>query len=274
MSAGLDATYLSHWDLADCPFSTGFEPKGFYPSPVHEEALARLHFLVDHRDRLGLLLGESGTGKSLLLRVFADRLRRAGLPVAAVGLWGVERDELMWLVAARLGLNPERGLGAAALWQLVADRLAEYRYQQLQTVILLDDADRAVGEVLSSVMRLVKCDWSAESRLTVVLACQEGRIDRLGGDLLDLAELRIDLRCWDQGDTEKYIEVSLAQAGRTAAAFDPSALVRLHELGGGLPRRVAHLADLALVAGAGQNLNRIDADTIESVSQELGVNNE
>jgi general secretion pathway protein A len=260
--------------LAFSPFSGRCEPKCFYASPVHEEALARIDFLVEHRHRLGLLLGESGTGKSFVLRMLVERLRRAGHPVAAIGLVGVEPDELVWLVAVRLGLNPPRGLTAPALWPAVMDRLAEYRYQDLQTVLLLDDADHAAGEVLTLVVRLVKSDPSAQSRLTVVLTGQEQRIGRLGRDLLELAELRIDLARWEPGDTEKYVQAALAQAGRTAAAFDASGLARLHELGRGIPRRVAQLAELAMVAGAGQNVRQIDADTVESVSQELGVTRE
>jgi hypothetical protein len=45
----------------------------------------------------------------------------------------------------------------------------------------------------------------------------------------------------------------------------------LHELGGGIPRRVKQLADLALLAGAGQNLVQIEAETIEASFRELGV---
>ena len=261
--------YLSHWNLDVCPFPRRLEPKSFYPSPAHEEALARLHFLVDEQHRLGLLLGGGGTGKSFLLRVFADRLRRGGRPVAAVGLVGIEPSELLWLLVGGLGLNPEPGLPLSALWRLLTDRLAEYRYQHLQAVFLLDDADHATAEVLTQVMRLVKCDPCAASGLTVVLAGQDQRIGRLGTDLLELAELRIDLGRWEQCETEKYVEASLAQAGRTAAAFDSAALARLHELSAGVPRRVAQLADLALVAGASQNLEQIDAETVECVSQEL-----
>ncbi len=274
MSTGSDAGYLSHWNLAHCPFSGQLDPKCFYESPGHQEALARLHFLVEQRHRLGLLLGESGTGKSFLLRVFAERLRRAGHPVAAMGLLGVGPDEFVWLVAARLGLNPRRGLTASGLWPAVMDRLAEYRYQELQTVLLMDDADRASGDALTLVARLVKSDPSAPSRLTVVLAGQEQRVRRLDRDLLEMTELRIDLGRWERGDTEDYVQTALAQAGRAAAAFDPPALARLHELSRGIPRRAAQLADLSLVAGAGQDLGQIDAGTVESVSQELGVNEE
>jgi type II secretory pathway predicted ATPase ExeA len=262
-------TYLSHCDLDDCPFPRRLEPKSFYPSPVHEEALARLHFLVEQQHRLGLLLGGSGTGKSFLFQVFADRLRRAGQPVAVVGLVGIEPSELLWLLASGLGLNPRRALSLSALWRLLTDRLAEYRYQDLQAVLLLDDADHAAAEVLTQVMRLVKCGPGTASGLTVVLAGQEQRIGRLGTDLLELAELRIDLGRWEQCDMEKYVEASLAHAGRTATAFDPGALTRLHELSAGVPRRVAQLADLALVAGASQNLEQIDAETLDAVSEEL-----
>ena len=180
--------YLSHWDLVDCPFPRRLEPKSFYPSPAHEEALSRLHFLVDERHRLGLLLGGGGTGKSFLLQVFADRLRRSGRPVAAVGMLGIEPSELLWLLANDLGIHPEPSLPSSVLWRLLANRLAEYRYQNLQAVFLLDDADHATAEVLIQVMRLVKCDTATECGLTVVLAGQEPRIGRLGADLLELAE--------------------------------------------------------------------------------------
>ena len=263
--------YLSHWGLAESPFPGRFETKCFYRSPVHEEALARLHFLVDEGRRLGLVIGGRGTGKSFLLEVFGNRLRRSGVPVAKVELLGVEPGEFLWLLAGRLGLNPEAGLPVAALWRIVTDRLAEYRYQQLQAVLLVDDADQAAPQVLTQVLRLVKHDLSAESRLTVVLAGEGNRMSRLGRDLLELAELRIDLGGWEQADTEHYVQASLAQAGGTAAAFDPSALARLHELSSGVPRRVAQLADLSLVAGAGRNLEQIDVETVESVCQELGV---
>ena len=50
-----------------------------------------------------------------------------------------------------------------------------------------------------------------------------------------------------------------------------SATTRLYELSCGVPRRVAQLADLALLAGAGLELEQVDAATVESAYQELGV---
>jgi len=86
--------YNSHWHLRDAPFRDCHDPRMFFQSPTHDEALARLHFLVEERRRLGLLLGPPGTGKTLLFEVFAGELRKKGLAVACVSLVGIESPGL------------------------------------------------------------------------------------------------------------------------------------------------------------------------------------
>ena len=78
--------YPTRWGLSETPFATRLDPRFFHPSPTHEEALARLHFLVDDGRRLGLLSGSRGSGKSLLLQVFARQIRRVGLPLARLNM--------------------------------------------------------------------------------------------------------------------------------------------------------------------------------------------
>ncbi len=263
--------YQAHWGLTKSPFRDCLDPQFFYQSPTHEEALARLHFLVEQRRRLGVLMGPSGSGKSLLLEVFAGQLRRSGRPVARVNLLGVEPNEMLSLLAAGFQRNTAPSDSPANLWRAVTDRIAEYRYQRLEAIILLDDADRAGKEVLAQVTRLALHDPTPESRLTIVLAGHRERMGHLGERLLELAELRIDVEPWEQSDTADFLSASLAQAGRRSPLFDDPAIARLHELSHGIPRRVTQLADLSLLAGAGKELEQIDAEVVESVYHELGV---
>jgi type II secretory pathway predicted ATPase ExeA len=263
--------YPSHWGLRESPFRGCLDPRSFYQSPTHDEALARLFFLVEQRRRLGLLMGPAGSGKSLLLEVFAQQLRRAGHAVARVNLLGVPPTEMLCLLAAQLGLNPDPTALLSSLWRTVSDRLAECRYQQVQAVLLFDNADQAGRRVLGQLARLTQHDPSPEARLTLVLAGRYDRMGRLGDRLLDLAELRIDVAAWQENETADYLRRSLAEAGRESPVFDDPAVAKLHELSHGIPRRVSQLADLALVAGAGRQLQRIDAQMVESVYQELGV---
>ncbi len=263
--------YHAHWGLEESPFGSRLDPRFFHESPTHEEALARLHFLVDQGRRLGLLTGLPGSGKSMLLEVFAGEVRREGRPVAKVNLLGIETEELLAEVAARLGVYPGPARDRLPLWRTVVDRLAELRYQQTDAVILFDSTDQAPPDVLTAVARLAQADLSPSSRLTLVLACRPDRVERLGQTLLEMAALRIDLQPWEQADTHAYLNHSLDKAGCRTSVFEEEAVGRIHELARGVPRRVSQLADLALAAGAGGRLESIDAGTVDSVYRELGV---
>lgn len=263
------STYRAHWGLRESPFPSGLAPRHFYQSPSHEEALARLEFLVEQRQRLGLLLGQSGTGKSLILDRLATNLRHRGAQVANLSLLGVDLHEFLWLLAADLGLNPDRKATPFELWRNLIDRIAENRYQQLDTVVLLDDADHARPEVLDHLVRLIQSDRGMPMALVLVLAAPANKISHIGPRLLELAELRIDLEPWEEPDTGGYLMSALAQSGRKSPLFTDSAVLRLHALTGGIPRRVNQLAALALVAGAALQLSKIDADTIDAVYHEL-----
>jgi type II secretory pathway predicted ATPase ExeA len=212
-----------------------------------------------------------GSGKSTVLEKFAEEMRRRGSPVATLNLNGLEPYELLWMLATGFEMNPDPSLPLHSLWQLVTDRLTEYRYQELDTVVLLDDADQGSEVLLAQIVRLVQLECRPESRLAVVLAARPERVGRLDSTLLDLTDLRIDLDPWDEAETVRFLNTTLAEAGRQQPVFDEPAITRLHELGEGVPRRISQLADLALLAGAGQSLDRIDVATVEGVYYELGV---
>jgi type II secretory pathway predicted ATPase ExeA len=261
--------HVSYWGLRESPFRHGLATRCFFTSPTHDEALARLQFLAEQHAALGILTGDAGSGKSFVLEVVARQLRRRGQVASLIHLVGLEPRGFLWLVAAGAQANPDPDDDSVALWRRVSDRLQENRYQERGLVLLLDDADRAPPDVRLQVLRLLKTH--PNHRLTVILAAEAARLHHLGTDLLQLSELRVHLEPWQPEDVREYLQAALRRAGRPEEAdvFHESAVVRLWELAEGNPRRVSQLAELALIVGAGQGLAQIDAETIESVSQEL-----
>jgi general secretion pathway protein A len=162
-------------------------------------------------------------------------------------------------------------VSAYRLWRALADRLAENRYQQIPTIVLLDDADAASPDVLDQAVRWTQLDASPGPGVTLIAAADPRRVGRLGSRLLELAELRVDLDPWEPQETSAYVRGALAAAGGSGDEFQEEALARLHELTGGVPRQVQQLGDLALVAGAGRRLRQIDAETVSTACYELGL---
>jgi type II secretory pathway predicted ATPase ExeA len=263
--------YQAYWGLSKSPFRGHLDPRAFHRGAAQDEALARLHFLVEERRTLGLVLGDRGAGKSLLLQAFATELGSTQFEWARLGLLGIGRREFLWQLAGELGIESRRTAGEAVLHRAIDDHLIANRFQQLSTVLLLDDVDEASPDVLGEIVRLALFNQTHDVGLTLVVAAHPERLSRLGDRLLELAELRVDLLGFDQDDTAALIRKLLAEAGRSSPIFSEAAVQRIQELSGGIPRRIKQLADLALVGGAGANLAQIEPVMIDLVYQELGV---
>ena len=138
--------YQQYWGLRESPFRGSLDVSQFFATPNHDEALARLHFLVDGRRHLGLVAGKFGIGKSLLLEVFSQRIYHDGGEVARVSLLGIDTHEMLWSLAAQFGLDPATADTPFVLWRSLADFLARSRYENRQVLIVCDDADAARPE--------------------------------------------------------------------------------------------------------------------------------
>jgi type II secretory pathway predicted ATPase ExeA len=261
--------YLHHWGIDRSPFQVGPNRTSFYRSVAHEEALARIDFLSSHRRRLGLLLGESGIGKSLILQVAARSLKRAGKVVVLFDPVGASRTRLYWQVANQLGISSAAEDDLTQLWSRIADRIHENRTQQLDTVLLVDDADSATPDLMTELLRLPQLDPQIDARWTTVLAASPAGTRQWTESLCQQIDLRIDLERWDEPETVGFIQIALVEAGRVTPVFDEEAVSTLHNLAKGLPRHVVRLADFAMLAGAAAKLERIDAETVRRAHREV-----
>jgi type II secretory pathway predicted ATPase ExeA len=259
---------LEHWGLERWPFGGMPGADRFYPTATTNEALARIEHLVESRRRLGALLGPAGVGKSLALRVSARQLASAHRATVVVNAAALTTRELFWQLAAALAAAPRDDADVARLWRQIVDRVVENRLQQVDTVLLVDDAGEAGPDVLTQLVRLSRLDLAPNARWTMVLAAEPAQAARWNETLRNLVDLRIDLHPWEPHDTVGYVQTALVDAGRFEPLFDDAALRRLHELAEGIPRRVAKLADYALLAGAAAGLNLIDAAVVEEANKE------
>jgi general secretion pathway protein A len=260
---------LEFWGLERWPFRGTFGASQFYPTVGHNEALARIEYLIDSRRGLGALLGEPGVGKSLVLRVAATQLARQGAAVAVVDALGATTREVLWQMACGLGTVPRDDAEASWLWRQVADRVTENRMQQRATVVLVDDAGQAGPDLMTQFARLARLDTSPSARWTIVLAAEPAQAARWNETLRNVVDLRIELGAWTAEDTIGYVQTALVDAGRMEPVFNDDALRALHELSGGMPRQVARLADYALLAGAAAKRDVVNAAIIEAAYDEI-----
>lgn len=216
-----------------------------------------------------MLLGPHGIGKSATLNFLQGKLRRQGHQCSILNMTGLDYESFVWQLGESLGCFPEDHRSLAAIWRDIFDRIQVNRYQQTRTVLMFDDADGASPQMLDSVLRLVQWKTLVETQFTILLAADSARMMRLGRRLIELAHLRIDLQPWELEESSRFLKRSVQSAGSDQTVFDVRALERIYRLAEGYPLRLRQLAELALVAGAGQHLENVDVETVDAVQEEL-----
>lgn len=260
--------YANYWGLSESPFGNLLAPRWFVQTAGHEEALARLLFLIEQRRRCGALFGSAGTGKSLVLRMLSAEVARDPGETVLLDLLGRNSRELLWETLAGLGLAPDSD-SPRQLWRKLQDHLDANRYSHVPTVLLFDHLERAEGDCLAAIERLFHLSAEGHSGLTLILAIRETQSPRLTGLLREISDLRIELPPLERDDALQYIETLLSKAGARRGIFEPAALVRLFEETQGVPRELNKLADLSLLAGMADSAERIDETMVAAAAEEL-----
>ena len=240
----------------------------YYPSPLHEEARARLAYLATKPLACGLLLGPGGCGKTLVLSLFSQQERKAGASVAALSALGASARDLLLELGAAWGADVRAGDELQNLWRKTTGRLRELHYEQTPALLLVDDLHQALSEGAALIDRVQAFAEVSEVNLVLIAACQDRCQDLLPPRFLARAQLRMELDTWTLEETASFLHQWLSHNVAEDQEFDSQAIEVLHELAEGVPRRVRRLAELAAFAGK-RNGTQLSEDVVRCAYDEL-----
>ncbi|MCG8590811.1 MAG: ATP-binding protein, partial [Proteobacteria bacterium] len=219
------------------PFSLTADPEAYVPRAATEAALEALAEGVAERDEVVVLSGPAGIGKTLLLRVLAERLRPLYRPVY-VPFPKLPPNELWhWILGnwgERVGPDPQAALQAT---------LKHYADAGRGTLLLLDDGTSLPPETAAALRALATLTGPTVLRIVVALGDEAGSHavrEALGA----VEEVRLDVPL-EQGEARRYVAARLSRAGG-AQRIAPEAVGDLHAASGGNPRELHELADALL----------------------------
>jgi general secretion pathway protein A len=261
--------YESFWGFPTSPFSGRLNTRWFHQTPVHEEALARLFYLIEQQRGFGLLSGISGSGKSITLKYLCEQVRRSQRRVAFVDLIGLDAHQMLWQLAMQLDLAPSDSESRWSLWRRVTDQVISLRMARLQTVFVFDHFERADTTCHSLLERLF---WTAEAdsgMATFIASVRSNDLPRLTGVLGELSDLRVELTPLDIDETTEFVDALLTKAGSDRSIFNRDAFVRIHSQSRGIPRQINRICELALIAGMAAEIDTVDGELIDSVADGL-----
>jgi type II secretory pathway predicted ATPase ExeA len=260
--------HASSWHSGS-PFSGPAEPATFFRGPAQEEAIARLEWLVTERQRCGLVVAESGLGKSHLAIAAARRLGGLGAEVIVLSLAGLPEGEWIDLLLDRLPLDAASRDEPIKPWLKLENHLRENAILGRPVVLLFDDLDRAPADAQAGIGRIAA---SAEPRFATTVIVATARPEGLPSvpeAVRQRVAVRIELTPWTEDDVVEYLADSVMRANLDRKLFSSSAAATIQRFANGVPEVIRRLAHLTLAAAEAAGLTRVDSATVEAVWREL-----
>ena len=267
--------YTEFFGLRELPFNNTPDPRFFYSTPDHEEALASLIYAVKQRKGFVLLTGEVGAGKTLVSRMM---LRHFGTGIAFANINHTlhSAGDLMESLCTEFELPVEPDMSHTLLVRALHDFLLTKFAQNVPVVLILDEAQN-LPIVAFEQLRMIGNLEADDAKLLQIAIVGQPELQRLfqSPQLRQLKQRvfrSFHLPALDRKATEGYIRYRLSVAASNRNdLFSSRAVDRIFEVSRGLPRLINTLCDNAMLSAYSADVRRIDTDLVESVVSQMMV---
>ena len=268
-----NSIYEDYFGFSEKPFDLTPDPKYLYLSPKHKEVLAHLVYGLQENNGFLKIIGEVGTGKTMICRSFLKELH-ANFSIAYIFNPGIDELELLQTINAEFGLASESSSKKKLIDTLNAFLLNE-RKQGHRVVVIIDEAQDLLPGVLEQLRLLSNLETEKEKLIQIVLIGQPELNKTLDQEGLRQLKQRITIQ-WELlplnlEETRGYLQHRLNVAlGKGKVQFTRPAVDLLFRYAKGIPRMINVIADRCLLIAYTLNTKKIGRKIIGAAVKDIG----
>ena len=265
--------YLPYYGLNKPPFSISPDPSFLWLSVKHQEAFSALKYGIVEEKGFLSLIGEVGTGKTLLIK---NLINEIGIPAIIVTIPDPDMKTLDFFtfLAEEAEMNTEFRAKGEFLIQFKRFLLEAYGSDK-KVLLIIDEAQRLSFELLEQIRLLSNIEMTSKKLLNIFFVGQNEFDKMLMDERCRATRQRIAVRYrlepLDEEETASYIDHRLKVAGANEGIFDSDAIREIYNLSSGFPRNINVICDNALMVGYGLELEHISGEIISEYKQDLHI---
>lgn len=267
--------YLKFHKLREYPFALSCEPKYFYNSAIHSEALANMLYTVQQKKGMVLITGEVGSGKTFVGNMLGDRLG-PGCMCTVLKHPPQSGKQLLRAAARRVGMTVRDTTDKTNLAELLEEHLARLYHRGRLVVLIVDEAQDLTAASLEELRLIWNWEEDGQRLVQIVLMGQPELRQRLQEAKWEPLRQRIVLSYHlgnlSAQDAAAYIAHRLriaAEGDDCPVEFAPESLADIHSATDGIPRLINVLCDNALLVAYAKGVHRVDRQIIATVLKDM-----
>lgn len=263
--------YEVSFGLSRRPFPSLPLPEFYYPAEATEYARQTLLRCVERGEGVGVVIGPTGCGKSLLGQLLADHFHKKMHVVQLASGRLESRRALLQAILYGLG-RPFRGMEEGELRLALTEYLSQAEPRK-PMLLLVDEAEALSMRLLDELRMATNLSIGGEPTTRLVLLGGSALEERLTSPKLESFSQRIVARCYletmNRTETKECIETQLSAASASDVLFSDEASDAVFQATDGVPRLINQLCDHALILAFADGRNRIDRPGVEEAWADL-----
>ena len=248
--------YLEHFNLRELPFRLTPAIEFFYRGGVRGETLDALMYAINNGEGIISVVGEVGTGKSMLCRKLMTELKDE-VELVYIANPSISDLEIIYHIAEELEIDISGNRHQVA--RSLQNHLLELHQQDKKVLVCIDEAQAMPDESLEQIRLLSNLETSTEKIIQIVMFGQPELADKLNQQHLRQLNERITsafhLRKLNANEVKDYVNHRIFKASTETREnlFSDSAIKYIAKISQGVSRRINILCDKAMLAAFADN---------------------
>jgi len=266
--------YNGFFNFREKPFKLVPNPEFLFLGKSHEEALAHLTYATSQGDGFVEIIGEIGTGKTTLCRVFLEDLNK---DIEAAFIFNSKLDSVQLIKAIHTELSIDcEATDPANLTNSLNQFLLKKKAIGKSVILLIDEAQNLGQETLEQLRLLSNLETTRSKLLQIILVGQPELGEILDSYKMRQLKQRINLTCHilplTLKETRDYIEHRVNVASRKPQAlFTHPAKNDIYKYSRGIPRLINIACDRSLLAAYSLNQKKVTPSIVKLAIRELNT---
>ena len=266
--------YLEHFGLREAPFKITPHTEFFFAGANRGETLDALIYAITAGEGIVKVVGEVGSGKTMLCRVLMERLPET-VETIYLAVPSLTRDEMIIVVAGDLGIETQ-GVNTTRILRALQEKLIQIHAEGRQVVALIDEAHAMPLTTLEEIRLLSNLETNQDKLMHIVLFGQPELDEHLSLPNMRQLKERIthafSLMPLPPRDIKDYLSFRLRAAGyKGPDLFGPDAIRLIAEGSEGLTRRINIYADKTMLAAFAAGTHTLTADHVRAAISDTQI---